>query len=90
MDKWGFSFITMFPLFYKKCQSLYFSALFSMLLVYRARSYDYNSHLISGDTHGADDQNNFFFQFTIPSPKSQSMAISDQNKTTIQSSSQLE
>lgn len=97
MDEWGFPFITMLLLFSKKseqkCQSSYFSVLFSMLLGYSLRSYDVsfdNSHFI-WETRGVDDQKNFFlFNSLSQAPLSQSMAISDQNGTTIQSRSQLE
>lgn len=97
MDEWGFPFITMLLLFSKKseqkCQSSYFSVLCSMLLGYSLRSYDVsfdNSHFI-WETRGVHDQKKLFsFQFAIPAPMPQSMAISDQNGTTIQSRSQLE
>lgn len=52
VDEWGFPFLTMLPLLYKKYQSPYFSALSGIFLVHRARSYDKNSHFINGDIHG--------------------------------------
>lgn len=94
-DERGFPSLTMLPVCYKKseqkCQSLFFSAL------YRQRSYDVSFHFPFhlGYSWGWWPKELLFFFFLFSNslsqaPMSQIMTISDQNRTTIQSGSQLE